>query len=133
MAKVIYSCINCSGKCTREWEAPEVWHWQRRSGPKVLCPKCGGACFPDPWREVALAECQRDARLDLRTLELGWSACPNVSRCFGLGHYARDCEEALPVRPKCLAGLYSDLESLDKRLCALERKAPARRVARCAV
>lgn len=130
MAKVVYSCINCSAKCTSEWEAPAVWHWQRRSGPKVLCPKCGGACFPDLWREVAIQACERDERLSLTMLEQMWSACPNVPQCMTHGHYAGDCEQGLPVRPKCLAVLYSGLESLDKRLAALEHKAPPRRAGR---
>ena len=130
MAQVIYTCMNCRAKCTSEWDAPAEWHWQKRSGPRVLCPKCGGACFPDPWHEAARQACWRDERLSLTTLEHLWSACPNVDQCMMHGHYAGDCEQGLPVRPKCLAGLYWGLESVAQRLAALESKAPARRAGR---
>lgn len=132
MSQVIYNCILCHKACTSDWDAPETWHWQRRVGPRVRCPVCGGACYPVPWREAAIQACDANEQLSLTVLEELWSACPNVSQCMIHGHYAGDCEEGLPVRPKCLVVLYRGIESLDKRLAALENKEPSRRAGRSA-
>lgn len=124
---VVYECIACKEECTVNMPAPEKWEWNRRQGPRVLCPTCGCACVPKDWKWAAAQQCLEDSRLSLKGLVHTWSGCPNSQTCETYGHYAGDCEQGLPARPKCLAPLYGEIESISRRLTALESKAPARR------
>jgi hypothetical protein len=124
---VTYHCLGCGADREIALTPEPQWRWNHRSGPRVLCLKCGAATYPKPWHAVAATERDQDERLDLHLMEALWSACPNAAQCLVVGQYAGDCEEGLPARPKCLVAIHHGHESIKSRLGALERSQPRRR------
>jgi len=126
MPDAIYRCHSCHERVTGQQPEPTTWVHNQRQVPRLLCPKCGGACAPEGWLLVALQACSQHAHqgMHIDALEAFlWSACPNALACRTVGTYAGDCERAQSVMPKCLAAVHSRIAGTEHRLQALERTA----------
>ena len=135
MNPVVYQCLGCGTQATSTVPVlpPQKWQWDQRQVPRLLCPQCGCACYPQEWWNVAFDICaQHEAQgMNIHAMAHSkWSSCPNSHECKMVGTYAGNCEQAQAVMPKCLVAIHSRLEQAERRPVSLERTPPSRPRAR---